>query len=191
MLSYYKDIKLETFPEVYGPLEDSFLFAEVLEEKISKKKYDRVLEIGCGSGILSLIVAKQSSVVSVDINLKAVEITKKNAKLNDLKVDCFVSDMFEKVKGRFDMIIFNSPYLPDQDNVEGNEMWSDKGVIKKFISSCRAFLNSGGEVLLLISSLSGLERIEKEFKDSGFGVKVIKKQKIAWEELMVLEAKPL
>ena len=191
MLSYYKDIKLETSPEVYGPLEDSLLFAEVLEEKISRKKYDRVLEIGCGSGILSLIVAKQSSMVSVDINPKSVEITKKNAKLNNLKVDCFVSDMFEKVKGKFDMIIFNSPYLPDQDNVEGSEMWSDKGVIKRFIRSCKEFLNSDGEVLLLISSLSGLERVKKEFKDSGFDVKIIKRQKIAWEELMVLEAKPL
>jgi release factor glutamine methyltransferase len=191
MFSYYKDFKIEVSEDVYEPLEDTILFAEFLEKRLAEKKYKTVLEIGCGSGLLSIIAAKSAKVTSVDINPKAVEMTKKNAKLNNVNLECFVSDLFENVESRFDLIIFNSPYLPDKDNVKGNEMWSDNGVISRFIHDCEKFLNDGGEVLLLISSLTGLERIKNEFKNNKFGVKVVERKKIAWEELIILEAKTL
>ena len=185
------NMKLEISPDVYEPLEDSMLIAESLEEKLKEKKYENILEIGCGSGLLSIVAAKHGKVEAVDINPKAAELTRKNAELNNVKINCHESDLFESVKGKFKLIIFNPPYLPDKDNIKGKEMWADDGTISKFIKQSRDFLEKNGEILMIISSLTGLENVKKEFEDNGFEINVIKKQKIPWEELMVLEAKLL
>ncbi len=188
---YYKDIKLTVSENVYEPREDSILIAEALEEKLKEKKYKTILEVGCGSGLLSIIAAKQSAVTCVDLNPRAVEITKKNAESNNVKIKCFVSDLFKNVEGKFDLIVFNPPYLPDKDKIKGSEMWSDDGTIKRFIEQSKQHLEKNGEILLLISSLTGLKRIQTLFKDNNFSVNIIKNKKVPWEDLLVLEAKLL
>jgi release factor glutamine methyltransferase len=67
-------------------------------------------------------------------------------------------------------------------------MWADEGTIERFIDGCFHHLDSGGVVLLLISSLSGPDRVFSLFKENGFKTEVVAKRKIPWEELMVIRA---
>ena len=91
---------------IYEPGEDSFLLAKYVE-KFAK---GNVLDIGTGSGVQAENALKFSKdVLAVDIDKKAVSYVKKRG------VKAKVSDLFSNVKGKFDLIIFNPPYLPDEE----------------------------------------------------------------------------
>ena len=100
---------------VYEPAEDSFLFAENLNERAAKT----VIDIGTGCGILGILAAeKADKVLAVDINPYAVPCAKENAKLNHVehKMSVFQGDLFRPIRvgEGFDLILFNAPYLPSE-----------------------------------------------------------------------------
>ena len=151
-----EEIKIKNFKGVYEPAEDSWMVCNYLPQELGS-----VLEIGCGSGIISIHLAKRgNTVTSVDINPKAVKATKFNADQNRVKVEVLEGNMFEKVKGRkFDFIVCNSPYLPPTDNyndpelalaVEGGPTGSEFTI--ELLSKAKDYLKTGGNVYLIISS---------------------------------------
>ena len=76
-------IQITNFDGVYEPAEDSWLMARHIPQFQGS-----VLEIGCGSGIISMHLAQRGNVVTaIDINPKAVEATKFNSKENDLEIE--------------------------------------------------------------------------------------------------------
>ena len=100
---------------IYSPEEDSHLLSSVLKKKIpniiEKNPNAKFLEIGCGSGI-QLETAfeagiKKENIFSCDINPDAV----KHCKM--LGFNCVKSNLFEKIKGKYEIIVFNPPYLPE------------------------------------------------------------------------------
>ena len=105
---------------IYKPAEDSYLLSLVLKNEIpkllNKNSKLKVIEIGCGSGIQlqTLKKLKVENIFSCDINTEAVEYCKK------LEFNGIQSDLFSKIKDKFDLIIFNPPYLP-QDSREPKE----------------------------------------------------------------------
>ena len=85
---------------------------------------DHVLEVGCGSGLVSLELARQvESLVALDINPHAVRATRERG------VEVIRSDLFEGIRGKFDLIIFNPPYLPQnrqREAINGSTMpWTE------------------------------------------------------------------
>lgn len=90
-----------------GGHETTRMCLEKLEKYI--KINDTVLDIGCGSGILSIaskfLGAKK--VIGTDLDPKAIEISKENAKLNDVSVDFLVSNLFENINESGNLIIAN------------------------------------------------------------------------------------
>ena len=151
-----EEIEIETFEGVYDPAEDSWMMCKYLPNELGS-----ALEIGCGSGIISIHLAKKGNqVTSVDINPKAVNATKFNAKQNQVNIEVLESDMFEKVKGRkFDFIVCNPPYLPpteDYDDqelalaVEGGPTGSEFTL--EFLSKAGKHLKKNGNIYLIISS---------------------------------------
>ncbi len=90
---------------------------ELLTEQVIKAQPKRVLDMCCGSGCIGLTVAKKTDarVVLSDINKQAIKVAKQNAKKIKAKnVKCVVSDMFAKIKGKFDIIVCNPPYIKTQ-----------------------------------------------------------------------------
>ena len=181
---------------VYYPQEDSLLLAEVIE-KISKNfKGKKILEIGCGSGFISVLLAKLTGdmITATDINPKAVENTVYNAKINHVKIKAKQSNLFNKINKRFDIIIFNPPYIPVKDkniNKELRQQWSvfdgNENIIRKFIMESKKYLARNGKIILLFSSLN--RDIPEILKANGFNIKILGKQKIDWEELFVIEGR--
>lgn len=95
---------------------------EILVDEILKLdcKKDKILDIGCGSGAISLALAdnlKKSYVYGIDINKEAIKLSNKNKeKLNLKNVDFFESDIFSKVDEKhFDIIVSNPPYIDDAE----------------------------------------------------------------------------
>ncbi|EJF0802546.1 peptide chain release factor N(5)-glutamine methyltransferase [Campylobacter upsaliensis] len=97
------------------PRYDSEILLEKLLELTHKEKLQNALEIGFGSGILSIILAKnlKLNIKACDINEKALKIALKNAKKHEVLINFVLSD-FEKLelrKGEFDLIFSNPPYI--------------------------------------------------------------------------------
>jgi len=90
---------------IYEPKEDSFLILKYIKNYCN----GNVLDMGCGSGILSLEAMKYSKdVLGVDSNEECVEHCKKK------EINVVRSDLFSNVNGKFDLVIFNPPYLPER-----------------------------------------------------------------------------
>jgi len=182
-------MELITTPDVYEPSDDSYLLADALKNYNLKGKY--VLDIGTGTGILAIAAAqKNASVIATDINDKAIEIAKKNAALNGVKIEFRKSNLFEGINEKFDLIVFNSPYLPVETEKISNKIlekaWNDDGTVKRFFERVDTHLKDEGKFLLLLSSLTkiSLERYAEKFM-----VKKVASKKMFFEEIFVVEGK--
>lgn len=108
---HYRDIKLIAAPGVYPPSDDSLLLAESVQPR------GRVLEIGTGSGVVAIHLAKQGhKVVATDINPEAIANARENSRLNGVedRVEVVRTDLMDGIKGPFDTVVFNPPYLPSR-----------------------------------------------------------------------------
>jgi release factor glutamine methyltransferase len=140
--------------------------------------------MGTGSGILSETASKfldKKNILAADINPKAVKLLKQK-NLNAKK-----SNLFEKIKSKFDLITFNAPYLPrDPREPKDSQVATTGGkrgdeISLKFLKQAKEHLNKNGKILLLISSLTPMDKIKK------FKPKTVAKKKIFMEELLILE----
>ena len=167
---------------VYEPREDTFLLAK----NLPIKKDDRVLEIGTGSGYIAIEAAKKARVLAVDINPEAVEYARRNAPEN---CEFRESDLFENVDGKFDVIIFNPPYLPVSDeDIAFSGGKNGREVIARFISKCGEYLKPGGRIAIIVSTLTGIGEVTDLFHSNGFKARIVAREKIAFEELAVIHA---
>ncbi len=141
----------------------------LLARHVERLVYGSVLDMGTGSGVQAVTSASKPGVemvVAVDVNPDAIAEAKRRAAEAgvDDKVKFMVSDLFENVEGRFDWIIFNPPYLP-RDGEADELSWTGGGeIIGRFLSEAAEHLKEGGAVLLVYSSLTGIDPEEhKEY----------------------------
>ena len=163
---------------IYEPAEDSLL----LKKFIKKYAKGRILDMGTGSGVLALEAMNYNEEVEAcDINKKAVKLVKKKG------VKVYFSDLFSNVKGKFDLIMFNPPYLALEVDycgikLKGKDLRyvNDKAIVggkygyetlERFFKEIRKFLNKNGKVLIVVSSLT--PRVEEILKENGFKFKIL------------------
>jgi len=180
---------------VYEPAEDSFLFAENLKIK----EGSLVLDVGSGCGILGIIAAKKAShVVAVDVNPYAVECAKQNSQINNVgkKMSFVRGDLLGPFRAgkEFDLILFNAPYLPC-DEESNRQAWierawaggaSGRKVIDKFLCEVPKHLRRRGEILLMQSTLTDVEKTLQLFRDERFKAKIVASQDLPFFESIVL-----
>lgn len=200
----YKNTIIKTAPSVYEPSEDSFLLAEAVLKEIKGK--ERILEVGCGSGIISAVIkaSTKAIVAGIDINPYAAECTKLNG------VDAVRGDLLSCIKGRFDTIIFNPPYLPTLMNPskkdeyhwvhqtneeERSEDWisaaldggkDGRRIIFRFLEQAESHLVENGRILMVVSSLTGIEQVKSKMSSMNFEVKEVAQERFMFEQLAVL-----
>ena len=167
---------------IYEPEKDSYLLQKVLQENILNKNISAI-EIGIGSGIQLQTLKKLGvkEIQGVDLNSQAVEHCKK------LGFNVWQSDLFEKVREKYNLIIFNPPYLPeDKREDEESKVITTGGkegseIINEFLRQAKDHLKENGKIFLLISNLA------KGLNFSGYNKKVLEQEKLFFEKLEVLE----
>jgi HemK-related putative methylase len=175
--------------EVYEPREDSFLLAE----QVKKHAKGIVLDVGTGSGIQAVTAAKKKSVksvIAIDKNKKVVTHCKDSIK--NKKIKFLESDLFSNVKGKFDTIAFNPPYLPEDVKLKDMTIYGGKKgyeIIERFLSEVNEFLKPDGIILLLFSSLTKKDKVDGFIKDNLLESKLLTKKHIFFEDLFVYSIK--
>jgi release factor glutamine methyltransferase len=194
---FFDDYVFDVFESVYNPAEDSFLLAQ----NLTIKKDDLVLDVGTGCGIQAVLAAQNArKVVATDINPNAVRCAVYNASLNKVadKIEIRKGSLLEPVKvgERFDVIVFNAPYLPSEACEERDltsRAWaggeSGRRIIDRFIIEALAHLTTNGRILLVQSTLSDVEQSLRMFIEQGLDAKVIAEKKVAFETIVVIEAR--
>lgn len=183
---------------VYEPAEDTFLFAE----NLTAEKDARVLDVGTGCGFLAIVAAeKATSVVAVDLNPYAIRCAKENSVLNKVntKMSFLEADLLAALdkKVKFDLVLFNAPYLPSSEHEA--ETWIERAwsggvngrqVIDCFISQVQPHLETGGQVLLMQSTLANVEETIRKFGEHKLKARVKAERKLPFfETLTLIEAK--
>ena len=179
--------EIETDDLVYIPSDDTFLLAENLEIKEGQS----VLEIGTGSGLVSMYASLLTDdVTATDINYNALELAEKNFKLNNINtIKLEFGDLFEPVKDKkFDVILFNTPYLPtDSEDIINDDLnyAFDGGLDGRKVSN---HLNDKGIVQIIQSSLSDNNRTLDMFDRNGFVAEIAESEKFFFEEIVLINA---
>jgi len=173
--------------EVYQPAEDTYLLLRAAQ--CEARPADSVLEIGCGSGFVSQSLGpKVAHLLATDINPHAVRAVKARG------IEVIRADLLRGIKGKFDLILFNAPYLPTQSQ-ERTGQWIDyaldggengRQTVDRFIEDLAVHLRPGGRALLLISSLTGLAEVQRTAEAAGLNAEVVAEEGCFFERLHVL-----
>ena len=163
---------------------------ELLVEKALEyiKPNNRVLDMCTGSGCVAISIAKKvdAYVEGCDISKKALKIAKINTKKHNVKVDMYQSNMFDKVQGKFNVIVSNPPYietdtvktLEDEVKFHDPNIALDGGIdgldfYRIIANNIKNYLLDDGVLLLEIGYNQG-ENVRDLFKDIAKDIQVIK-----------------
>ena len=116
------------------------------------KKEIKVLDVGCGYGYIGIVISKitNSEVTMIDINKRAVHLTKRNIEENKVNATVLVSDTYEKINDTYDVIITNPPIR------------AGKAKVLEILIGAKEHLTSDGELWFVIRKDQGAKSIAKE-----------------------------
>lgn len=148
------------------PRADTEILVEEVISNCEKNKEYKVLDLCTGSGAIGISIARyisNSYITCTDVSNKALEIARKNAKANNIdNIEFIESDMFKNIKGKFDIIVSNPPYIVKDvittlDKEVQNEPYIalDGGIdgldfYKIIACEAHRYLNENGKVFLEI-----------------------------------------
>lgn len=148
-----------------------------------------VLDLCTGSGAIAVAVYKELEkynrkvkMTATDISADALALAKENAEANDADILFIQSDLFSRIRGRFDIIVSNPPYIPSAD-IEGLQkevkdyeprLALDGGkdgldVYRKIAQESGKYLNRGGMIILEVGEGEAQEII-KLFKSASYSM---------------------
>jgi release factor glutamine methyltransferase len=178
-------MRIVTLPGVFRPHSDSWMLARHLCEQL--RPGASVLDLCTGSGAIAVAAACAGAgpVTAIDVSRRAVLTARLNARLHGVRIRALRGRLFAPVAGeRFDAIVSNPPYVPAEDDAlpeRGPERAWDAGVdgralLDRICEEAPAHLRPGGFLLLVHSSIIGLERTTDLLERGGLAVDVLERR---------------
>ncbi len=142
----HEDFKFKSDSGVFSKSEIDYGSIALLKVVAKQKLTNKVLDLGCGYGTIGIIIKRLHPMIDVDmvdINDKAIALSKENCSTNKCDNNVFVSNGFENIKEMYDFIITNPPIR------------TGKEVIYKMFEDSKQHLNVGGYLYLVIRKSHG------------------------------------
>lgn len=171
-----KKIKFYFKDREYNLISDNGVFSKdkfdygtrVLLESINIDNLNgRVLDLGCGIGVVGIILGtlnKNINIDMIDINERAIELSKENLILNNINNKVFVSNVYDEVDSKYNFIITNPPIRAGKD------------VIRRFLLGSYNYLVDNGILYFVMRKDHGVKSMIKELEDK-FNIKIINRDK--------------
>lgn len=173
---------------MYAPSDDTYLLADCIRQYNGR----RALEIGVGSGLLLSILEKNFAYVAgSDNDLQALQhCRQQTTSSNALLICCDAGSAFGI--GKFDLIVSNPPYLPNDDcyNIRDSTVHGGPTGIETtvhFINSALPLLAWDGKMLIVISSFADSSALDNLVVENRMHKKVIKEKRLFYETLSIIE----
>lgn len=154
------------------------------------------LELGAGSGLISLVAARKGALVMAsDINPAAVQNIKLNAESNSLIVNALYSDLYDSIHAlhEFDYTIINPPYYP-LDPSDASEMawYCGKGFeyFQKLFTQLKSRVNHG-KYFMVLSEDCAIEKIISIAENEGLQMKMVEQKRIFFELNVIFQITPI
>jgi release factor glutamine methyltransferase len=174
----YQGLRLQIPAAVFHP--GFFFSTKLLLRFIARKPLQgrSFLELGAGSGLISLFAAQKGAVVTAsDINLVAVTYLRTNSTWNDLPVTVIHSDLFERIQAqKFDIIAINPPFYNRQPRTDAEYAWycGENGeYFSGLFSGLKPYTNSGTAIWMILSDACDLGLIRRLAQQSGWGMECV------------------
>ena len=139
----------------------------LLESLPMKEMKGEVLDLGCGYGVVSIILSKfvHANFDAVDVNRRALHLFEMNIKLNKVSdINFFESDCYENVDKKYDYIITNPPIR------------AGKEVVYKMLRGAKDHLKEGGSLYFVMRKDHGAKTAIKDISDI-YNCEIITKEK--------------
>ncbi len=188
----YKDISLAVPTEVFHPgffFSTQLLLQYIIKLPLQKKNF---LELGCGSGLISIAAAKKGAkVTATDINRVAVEFLEKNCRRNNVEMEIILSDLFHELpKQPFDIIAINPPYYKKHPVIEKDHAWfcGENGeYFSALFNSLSGYIHTHSEILMVLIEDCDMEMISGFAAGNGFALHPVYSKKNMLEKNFIFK----
>ncbi|MFB6182549.1 MAG: HemK2/MTQ2 family protein methyltransferase [Candidatus Nanohaloarchaea archaeon] len=173
---------------IYPIREDTLFFKNFLAEKDLTDL--ELLEIGTGNGQLAITAAKKGAkVTATDIHEPSLKETKRKALEEGIEenIELVKSNLFSEINSKFDIIIFNPPYLPGEKAYEGRTWKGGKEgieITERFLNQVNDYLKSDSEAYIIASNKANIEKLIERYNLS-----IESEKKLWFEKLLLLKSK--
>ena len=188
----YNNISVKVLPGVFHP--GLFFSSKVILNFVDtlNLKSKTFLELGAGTGIISILAAKKGATVfASDISNKAVENVKLNAVGNNVQITIFSSDLFKSIPAmQFDYIIINPPYYSRDPRKDEEYAWfcgSNFEYFNSLFNSLSNYIGKDSRVFMILSEVCDIQKIKSIGMENEFVWKLKIKDKFWGEENYIFE----
>ncbi len=190
----YNNISVKVLPGVFHP--GLFISTKVLLNFVNTLKFEgkSFLELGAGTGIISILAAKKGAAVfASDISGKAVQNIELNATKNNVQINIFTSDLFKNIPYmQFDYIIINPPYYSRDPGEEEEYAWfcgSNFEYFKSLFNSLSNYIGKDSKVFMILSEVCDIQKIKSIGMENEFAWKIKMKKQFWGEKNYIFEIK--
>lgn len=182
----YKGIKIKVFTGVFHPglfYSTKFLLQFLEGQSLQGKS---LLELGCGSGLISIATAKKGAeVIACDLSKKAIDNCKANAATNQVNINIIHSDLFDSIpKQTLDWIIINPPYYARPVKKEEEMAWhcgEQFEYFEKLFSTINEYISNQSQIIMVLTLGCDLDQIFKIANHHHFHFQLIQKNKVLFD----------
>lgn len=190
----FENLTLIIYPSVFHPglfYSTQYLISFISQLNLTGK---RLLELGAGSGLISMVCAKKEAfVTATDINMTALEGIRKNAARNNLNIETQESDLFDQISPvNFDIIIINPPYYPKTPQSAGESAWfcgENFEYFEKLFRQLSGYEIDDTQVLMVLSEDCDLNRIHAIAGTHDYRLDTANQKTIGGEENFIFSIK--